>query len=636
MRSLLEQLPKIVADGRREAARMLEQLSGEHRVRLHTREFVQPSRETSGFPLHDPAGAPQPEASGRLIYGDNLLAMSALLAGDETTPGLAAGVDLIYLDPPFDSKADYRTKLTLPGHEVETRPTAVEQFAYSDTWADGTASYLAMLTPRLVLARELLAETGSFYLHIDWHVGHYVKLICDEVFGRENFLNEVIWYYRRWNIASTSFARNHDTLLVYAKRKGRHYFKQLYIPKSEKSSGQGRAWVSTIGDDGVRRSVLSEQATKGVAMPDVWDVSMINPVAKERVAYATQKPLALLDRVLEASCPPGGLVADFFGGSGTTAAAAEASGRRWITSDLGRPASMIIRKRLIDQDARPFLYQEIGDYQVEQMRSSLGRRYRVGDLARTVLELYGAVPLPEAENPTGTLGSLPGGRTLVVAESPAKLTTAQSLRRAQLQRDAALGGFERVVVLGWNFPAGIGHDIEALDDPRLEVRVIPPDLIDRLKKKGSRIGDTVRFSTLQYLEAGLRSIRRHGEELELVVGLDSYVLLSPEAISLRADDREKVLQLMNRDPLSLIEYWAVDPDYDGELFRSSWQDYRGNTLNDDDPLRVVRSATLRAPWRAGVRRICIRAVDVFGFESEVVLEIEDPSQVDGAGTETVS
>jgi len=636
MRSLLEQLPKIVADGRREAARMLEQLSGEHRVRLHTREFVQPSRETSGFPLHDPAGAPQPEASGRLIYGDNLLAMSALLAGDETTPGLAAGVDLIYLDPPFDSKADYRTKLTLPGHEVETRPTAVEQFAYSDTWADGTASYLAMLTPRLVLARELLAETGSFYLHIDWHVGHYVKLICDEVFGRENFLNEVIWYYRRWNIASTSFARNHDTLLVYAKRKGRQYFKQLYIPKSEKSSGQGRAWVSTIGDDGVRRSVLSEQATKGVAMPDVWDVSMINPVAKERVAYATQKPLALLDRVLEASCPPGGLVADFFGGSGTTAAAAEASGRRWITSDLGRPASMIIRKRLIDQDARPFLYQEIGDYQVEQMRSSLGRRYRVGDLARTVLELYGAVPLPEAENPAGTLGSLPGGRTLVVAESPAKLTTAQSLRRAQLQRDAALGGFERVVVLGWNFPAGIGHDIEALDDPRLEVRVIPPDLIDRLKKKGSRIGDTVRFSTLQYLEAGLRSTRRHGEELELVVGLDSYVLLSPEAISLRAEDREKVLQLMNRDPLSLIEYWAVDPDYDGELFRSSWQDYRGNTLNDDDPLRVVRSATLRAPWRAGVRRICIRAVDVFGFESEVVLEIEDPSQVDGAGTETVS
>ncbi|GGR22444.1 site-specific DNA-methyltransferase [Agromyces mediolanus] len=622
MRSLLDQLPKIVADGKREAARVLEQLTGEQRVRLHTREFVQPSREASGLPLHHAAALEQPEPSGRLIYGDNLLAMSALLAGDDATPGLAGGVDLVYLDPPFDSKADYRTKLTLPGHEVETRPTAVEQFAYSDTWADGTASYLAMLTPRLVLARELLADTGSFYLHIDWHVGHYVKLICDEVFGRENFLNEVVWYYRRWNIASTSFARNHDTLFVYAKRKGQHYFKQLYIPKSEKSSGQGRAWVSTIGDDGVRRSVLSEEATKGVAMPDVWDLSMINPVAKERVAYATQKPRALLDRVIEASCPPGGLVADFFGGSGTTAAAAEASGRRWITSDLGRPAAMIIRKRLIDQDARPFLYQEIGDYQVEQMRSSLGRRYRVGDLARTVLGLYGAEPLPEAQNPNGALGSLPGGRTLVVAESPARLTTVESLRRAQSQRDSALGGFERVVVLGWNFPAGIGHDIEALADARLEVRVIPPDLIDRLKKKGGRLGDSVRFSTLQYLEAGLRTARRLGDELELVVGLDNYVLLSPEAISLRAEDREKVLQLMNRDPLSLIEYWAVDPDYDGELFRSTWQDYRGNTLNDDDPLRVVASATLRAPWRPGVRRICVRAVDVFGFESEVVLELD--------------
>ncbi|GAA2462942.1 site-specific DNA-methyltransferase [Agromyces soli] len=619
---MLDQLPKIVAEGKREAARVLEQLTGEQRVRLHTREFVQPSREAGGLPLHRAATPQLPEPSGRLIYGDNLLAMSALLAGDETTPGLAGGVDLIYLDPPFDSKADYRTKLTLPGHEVETRPTAVEQFAYSDTWADGTASYLAMLTPRLVLARELLADTGSFYLHIDWHVGHYVKLICDEVFGRDNFLNEVVWYYRRWNIASTSFARNHDTLFVYAKRKGQHYFKQLYIPKSEKSSGQGRAWVSTIGDDGVRRSVLSDEATKGVAMPDVWDVSMINPVAKERVAYATQKPLALLDRVIEASCPPGGLVADFFAGSGTTAAAAEASGRRWITSDLGRPAAMIIRKRLIDQDARPFLYQEIGDYQVEQMRSSLGRRYRVGDLARTVLGLYGAEPLPDAQNPSGALGSLPGGRTLVVAESPARLTTVESLRRAQSQRDAVLGGFERVVVLGWNFPAGIGHDIEALADARLEVRVIPPDLIDRLKKKGGRLADSVRFSTLQYLEAGLRTARRQGDEVELVIGLDNYVLLSPEAISLRAEDREKVLQLMNHDPLSLIEYWAVDPDFDGELFRSSWQDYRGNTLNDDDPLRVVASATLRAPWRSGVRRICVRAVDVFGFESEVVLELD--------------
>ena len=111
----------------------------------------------------------------------------------DRTPSLRGKVDLIYIDPPFDSKADYRTKVTLPGVELEQKPTVIEQFAYSDTWSDGTASYLAMITPRLILMRELLADTGSIYVHLDWHVGHYVKLVLDEVFGRDNFRNEVVW-----------------------------------------------------------------------------------------------------------------------------------------------------------------------------------------------------------------------------------------------------------------------------------------------------------------------------------------------------------------------------------------------------------------------------------------------------------
>ena len=123
--------------------------------------------------------------------------MAALLAGDDTTPSLRGKVDLIYIDPPFDSKADYRTKVTLPGVELEQKPTVIEQFAYSDTWCDGTASYLAMITPRLILMRELLADTGSIYVHLDWHVGHYVKIVMDEVFGKDNFINEVIWHYPR-------------------------------------------------------------------------------------------------------------------------------------------------------------------------------------------------------------------------------------------------------------------------------------------------------------------------------------------------------------------------------------------------------------------------------------------------------
>jgi adenine specific DNA methylase Mod len=113
----------------------------------------------------------------RLIYGDNLLAIAALLAGDNETPSLRGKVDLIYIDPPFDSKADYHTKITLPSGENEQRPAAIEQFAYSDTWQNGTASYLEMIVPRLCLMRELLSGRGSIYIHIDWHIGHYVKVL---------------------------------------------------------------------------------------------------------------------------------------------------------------------------------------------------------------------------------------------------------------------------------------------------------------------------------------------------------------------------------------------------------------------------------------------------------------------------
>jgi len=247
-KSLLEQLPEIVALGRKQAEKILEGIESRQRVTLQTREVVLPAKDsavqdwvtsqarTAQREVFAPGQAEQPRHSraggnpvfsndaavnaldsrlrgndgsgpawaNRLIYGDNLLAMAALLAGDEQTPSLRGKVDLIYIDPPFDSKADYRTKVLLPSPsergaggegcmELEQKPTVIEQFAYSDTWSDGTASYLAMITPRLILMRELLADTGSIYVHLDWHVGHYVKLVLDEVFGKDNFVNEIVW-----------------------------------------------------------------------------------------------------------------------------------------------------------------------------------------------------------------------------------------------------------------------------------------------------------------------------------------------------------------------------------------------------------------------------------------------------------
>lgn len=632
-KSLLEQLPGIVAAGKRQAAQMLEQLEGRNRVSLQTRELVIPSKDRAGFNLWRDDGGDGAEQPNRLIYGDNLLAMAALLAGDEDAPSLRGKIDLIYIDPPFDSKADYRTKIKLPGTTIDQKPTVLEQFAYSDTWADGTASYLAMITPRLVLMKELLSEPGSIWVHLDWHVGHYVKLVLDEIFGKENFRNEITWHYSGWNKRlRTSFERRHDVIFYYSKS-DQPYFasffekwasKEEYVKKRKQKvlrDEAGREYVLSDAGGGQRiKRYLDEVMAEGVVVDDVWHLDKLNNSAGESVGYATQKPASLLSRIVQAGSPEGGLVADFFVGSGTTAAVAEQLGRRWVATDLGKPAAMVTRKRLIDQDAKPFLYQAIGDYQVEQARSTLGRSFRVGDLANVVLDLFGALPLPREENVNGSLGRLPGTRTLVYADSPSRLTTISTLKRAQGYREVKMGGFDQVVVLGWNFSAGIGQDINDLNDPNLEVLVIPPDLLDRLKKKGAdKLASEVRFSSLQYLQAEVAARTTDGERESLAVNLQNYVLLSPEAINLDSVNRAKLQDVMNSQPLALIEYWAVDPDYDGDVFRSVWQDYRGNTDNDGDELRVVTTAVLDLPRVAGSRSVCVRAVDVFGFESEFVI-----------------
>ena len=617
--SLLAQLPAIVQAGRREAERVLDGVESRARVTLQTRELVLPGRDSTR--LAPPVSAPGQIAHdmNRLIYGDNMLAMAALLAGDESRDSYRGRIDLIYIDPPFDSKADYRSHVELPGATVDQRPTVLEQFAYSDTWSEGTASYLAMLVPRIVLMRELLSETGQVFVQLDWHVGHYVKLIMDDIFGRDAFRNEIVWCYSGGATPRRDFPRKHDVLFRYAKG-GSWFYEPEFRPYAENTQQVGKVSTYNAGS----RDSLDIDLERGTPVTDWWtDIRTVTGWAPEKLSFQTQKPEALVERSLKTSCPAGGLVADFFAGSGTTAAVAERLGYRWVVGDLGKPAVMVTRKRLIDQGARPFLYEAIGDYQVEQARSTLGRRFRVGELAQVVLRLFGALPLPREENPSGNLGRLPGSKTLVLADSPSRMTTVSTLQRAQDLRATMLGGFDRVVVLGWNFTASIGQDIEALNDDALEVLAIPPDLLDRLRKKGTmldKLSEEVRFSSLQDLEIEppLRTATVGGEELE--IELRNYVLLSPDALSLDEKNRAALRHLMNTEPLTLIEYWAIDPDYDGVVFRSVWQDYRGNVDNDGDPLRVVPRAALSLSDHSGPRRVCVRAVDVFGFESEVVVD----------------
>ena len=620
-KSLLEELPKIAAEGRREAQHILERINSGTRIGLQTNELVLPSKDVFGlYRGQIPQYALNGEWMNRLIYGENLLTMQALLVGDEVTglPSLRGKVDLIYIDPPFDSKADYRTKINLPGIEIEQKPTMMEQFAYSDTWSAGTVSYLKMMYPRLLLMRELLSEKGSIYVHIDWHVGAYMKIMLDDIFGKDNLVNELIWCYKSGGAGETGYAKKHDVLLFY--RKSSNFTFNVAKEKSYMGIGYstGNKNVKLYDDNDGRGPYTL------VNVKDWWiDIGMI-ATSKGRL-YVTQKPEALLERIIKASSNEGDLVCDFFGGSGTTAAVAERLGRRWITCDIGKPASLIMRKRLIDQDAKPFLYQGIGDYQKEVFGSNKLYK-RVGDLSRIVMQLYGAIPFTEEQLNDRNWGYIKSTRTLVLVDSPNKLTGTATLRRACEAKASLLGGgWNKVVVLGWNFAFDISEAIRQYGDD-VEVLVIPPDLMDKLSKKGAeklvREG-SVRFSTLQYLVCKpVESTPVSDTEDCLKVELDNYVLLSPDNIPLDDKDKEKLQQVIDRDPLALIEYWSIDPDYDGITFRSRWQDYRENTANDRDPLHCVYTAMLHVPRKPG-RTVCVKAVDVFGFESTCQLTIDN-------------
>jgi len=635
--SLIEELPKIVKEGRAEATKILERINSGNALSLQTNEIVLPSKDVSGlFRGTIPDIEKKDEWKNRLIYGDNLLVMQGLLAGDSASglESMRGKIDLIYIDPPFDSKADYRTKIHLPNIDINQKPTIIEQFAYADTWKDGTVSYLKMIYPRLVLMRELLSERGSIYVHIDWHVGHYVKILLDDIFGKENFVNEIVWCYQGTGEPKKAFKRKHDVIFYFTKNKNLNYiFNENFA--SEKISDFSKTKYNKFDKQGyykeIRHSdgkVYKQYMKETMRMRDVWDLPIINAQAKERLNYATQKPEKLLERIIKASSNEDSIVVDFFGGSGTTAVVAERLGRRWISTDIGKPSIMIQRKRLIDNEVKPFLYQSIGDYQKEAFESSKLFK-RVGDLSQVVISLFvddkgrGALGFKD-EHPKN-LGYIKDSKTLIYVDSPSKLTGRATLKRAIELRDNFLGGWDRVIVLGWNFAYDISSAINDFADKSLEVLVIPPDLLDKLKSKSTykKLVESgkIRFSSLQYLTIE-PIIKRpiDSEYEELTLKLDNYILLSPDNIPLDNKDKAKLQKLLATDPLALIEYWSIDPDFDGITFRSQWQDYRENISNDDDPLHVIYEAKLRVIKR-DKRVVCVKAVDVFGFESVIKVEV---------------
>jgi DNA modification methylase len=278
------------------------------------------------------AGACDAPQNG-LLRADNLGVMKAL-----ARDGRAGAFDLIYIDPPFFSRTNYDAEIKLQSAAGKAIP-ALRKAAYSDAWDGDMGAYLSMLVPRLFGFRELLSDSGCLWVHLDHHAVHYVKVLLDAIFGEENFVNEVIWNYKSGGVSKRRFARKHDSLLFYAKTK--HYY---FNPQREKSYNRG---LKPYRFKGVKEYRDETGWYTLVNMKDVWQLDMVGRTSAERTGYVTQKPESLIARILESCTEEGALCADFFGGSGTLAAAAERMGRRWLLCDTGRLAAINAQKRMI-------------------------------------------------------------------------------------------------------------------------------------------------------------------------------------------------------------------------------------------------------------------------------------------------
>ncbi len=299
----------------------------------------------------------------KLIWGDNKFVMSSLLEK------FAGKVDLIYIDPPFATGADFTTDIEIgeKGKEVHKKHSVIEEKAYRDTWGQGSDSFLKMMYERIQIMKDLLSEKGSILVHLDYRMVSHIRLLMDEIFGAENYINEIIWHYRRWSNVARNFQKMHDTILFYAKAPNynfnllfQDYAKAEWIEETVRGFVDGKL-VRLKDEDG--NYIKREKENKGVPMHDVWeDINFVAPTASERLDYPTQKPEALLNRIIKSCSSEHDLVADFFCGSGTTCSVAEKLGRRWIGVDLGRFAIHTTRKRMLEIEYSKRLENENSEY----------------------------------------------------------------------------------------------------------------------------------------------------------------------------------------------------------------------------------------------------------------------------------
>lgn len=592
--------------------------------------------------LFDTSGRQLKGWTNKLIWGDNKLILSSLKSGAlREQIEQAGGLKLIYIDPPFDVGADFSMDIEIGGETFHKEPNILEQIAYRDTWGRGADSFISMIYERLILMRDLMHKEGSIYVHIGPFISSYVKLALDEVFGASNCIAEVSWKRQQAHSDSTTYAILHEHIYFYSKSE-QFSFNTQYVPYTDKhieenyrykddrgvfALGQTKApgnrgpryeWKGTTrhwrfteenmkkldaegrlyySSSGLPWKKLYLEEMPGIVAGTIW--ADINPIhaqdGKERLDYPTQKPEALLERIIRASSNPGDLVADFFCGSGTTAAVAEKLGRKWIVTDLGKFGVHTTRKRLIGvqrelkaagKDFRAFEVLNLGRYERQaylnvshrlsgaQRQQALAQKER--EFRELILKAYKAQPLQG----DGFFHGKQGGR--LVAIGPINLPVGR-LFVEEVIMECRKRGAARADILAFEFemglfPAVLGEAKSKGID--LAPKFIPPEVFDkRAVERGQ-----VRFADISFIEATPRFDKK--DKLAVKVELSDFSVyynqgIADELLANLKEGKSEVIckqghlykvsrnkqGVFKEDKLTKhwtdwVDYWAVDFDYE--------------------------------------------------------------------------
>jgi len=617
------------------------------------------------FEMFDTRGRQLKGWTNKLIWGDNKLILSSLANGPMREEiEKEGGIKLIYIDPPFAVGADFGFEIEIGGEKAEKKQSIIEEIAYRDTWGKGISSYLSMMYERLKLMHNLLSDDGSIYVHCDWKTNGYLRLVLDDIFGKDNFRNEIIWhYYNKMQGNVNRFASNHDSIFWYTKS-SKYIFSKVQEKRTEGTVKQiKRVWskekqklVNAKDEFGKVQYIETDEKT----VDDVWRLSMLQPADQtENLFYPTQKPEALLERIIKASSNEGDLIADFFCGSGTTAAVAEKLGRKWITTDLGRFSIHTARKRLIGvqrelqangKDFRAFEILNLGKYERQFFMDDLtnGKRKAKEDLyVDLILEAYKAKRI----DGHSTLHGQKAGRFVHVG--PLDVPVTQS-RLVDIFEECRKNLYTQVDVLGFEFEMGLTPQfIQELKEKGVSItlKYIPKDVFDkRAVEKGQvKFFDVAYLNTKEIINGKSITIELTDfvthytqddiEELQQSMRAGSKVVIEDGQIIKVEKDKNGIITktILTKDWHDWIDYWAIDFNYEdkkeiikiknesGEieehwtgnyLFENEWQSFR----TKKNPTLEFTSIAYEYK-KAGKYKVMVKVVDILGIDTSKIIEV---------------